>query len=260
MIAYVAPYKVSTFAISDVGLVRHNNEDVWTQLPQQLFFVLADGMGGHKAGEVASRQAVDLLCAFFKEKFFASDQKLETAKLLIAQAIEQVNQTIHKMATQYEDLRGMGTTLCCVFLHQEGLVYGHVGDSRIYRLRNQELKQLTQDHSLVQELVDLGQLDERQAEDFLYKHIITKAIGTEPLVVPSVESDSILIDDIILLCSDGLTDLVSHQDIQNIMNHTPEAEMAQRLVKVAKQRGGADNITIVLIKVLEKYATHLSGS
>ncbi|WP_068468010.1 Stp1/IreP family PP2C-type Ser/Thr phosphatase [Candidatus Protochlamydia phocaeensis] len=246
-------YKISVYGISDVGLVRQNNEDFWTQLLDDQFFVLADGMGGHQAGEIASKEAANHLCTIFKEKLISSDKSLKSVQKHLLEAIQEVNSLIFRMGLEHEGMRGMGTTLCCIFLHPKGIVYGHVGDSRIYRLRKNKLEQLTHDHSLLRELIDLGQLNEEQAEDFQYKNIITKAIGTEPYVEPSIRHDMIHANDILLMCTDGLTDLLSDQDIQRILVQTPEENMAAKLVETAKQRGGYDNITVVVIKIQEKY-------
>lgn len=258
MACQVMLYKVSVYGISDIGLVRHNNEDFWRQLLDEQFFVLADGMGGHKAGEVASKECVNYLCALFRQSFSSSLPTLAQTKERLCEMIQQVNLMIYQMGRENQGLKGMGTTLCCLFLHPEGLIYGHVGDSRIYRFRAHQLEQLTQDHSLLRELIELGQLSEQQAQDFLYKNIITKAIGTEPFVEPTIQHAPLEVGDMLLMCTDGLTDLVSQEEIQTILKQTPEQEIAKQLVKRAKQKGGHDNITVVVVKVHNKYESHLS--
>ncbi len=251
-------YQVSVYCVSDVGLIRQNNEDSWKLLEDAQFFVLADGMGGHQAGEVASKETVDQLCALFKERFDSSNTNLAYAEKCIKDIVQEVNTKIYRMSRENPELRGMGTTLCCILIHPEGLVYGHVGDSRIYRFRHGRLEQLTQDHSLLRELIDLGQLSEQQAGDFLYKNIITKAIGTESQVEPTVTHSSLESGDMILMCTDGLSDLVSFEEIQHILSQTSEEDIAKLLVKKAKQRGGYDNITVILVKVRDKYEANLS--
>lgn len=251
-------YQVSVYCVSDIGLVRQNNEDSCKLLKDQRFFVLADGMGGHQAGEVASKETVDLLCGLFQERFDSSSNSLAQTEQFIKETIQEVNTTIYRMSREHAELRGMGTTVCCILFHPEGLIYGHVGDSRIYRFRQGQLEQLTQDHSLLRELIDLGQLSEQQAEDFLYKNIITKAIGTESCVEPSVTHTSLEAGDMILMCTDGLSDLVGFEEIQKIMNQYSEEEITKLLVKKAKQKGGHDNITVILVKVQDKYETNLS--
>lgn len=250
MVVRLMPYKLLIHGQSDVGLVRHNNEDVWSGLFEDNFFVIADGMGGHQAGEVASREAISNLCLLFKQKFNSSPfPTLEKSQYLLFDIIQQVNEMIYRMGKSDPGLKGMGTTLCCILLHREGLVYAHVGDSRIYRLRQGKLEQLTQDHSLLRELIELGQIDEQNAQDFIYKNIITKAIGTESKVEPSVGVDSIAAGDVILMCTDGLSDLVSHKDIEKIMKETPIEETSERLIQAAKRKGGFDNITVVIVQI-----------
>ncbi len=258
MACQVMLYKVSVYGISDIGLVRHNNEDFWKQLLDEQFFVLADGMGGHKAGEVASKECANYLCALFRQSFSSSLPSLVLTQERLSEMIQQVNLMIYQMGRENPGLKGMGTTLCCLLFHPEGLIYGHVGDSRIYRFRAHQLEQITQDHSLLRELIELGQLSEQQAEDFLYKNIITKAVGTEPFVKPTIKHTSVEVGDVFLMCTDGLTDLVNHEDIQTILQEAPEQEIAKQLVKRAKQKGGYDNITVVVVKVHNKYESHLS--
>jgi PPM family protein phosphatase len=242
-------YTISIYGASDVGLVRQNNEDFWAQIPEEQFCALADGMGGHQAGEIAARETVSRLCQLLHKQLTVASKTLEEVKQLFYILIQEVNQFIFRMGTESQELRGMGTTLCFLYFHPEGLIYGHVGDSRIYRLRRSQLEQLTHDHSLLREMIDLGQLNEQQAGEFAYKNIITKAIGTEPYVEPSIENSAIEAGDLLLMCSDGLTDLLTHEEIEYILAQTPENEMPKQLVKKAKLRGGYDNITVVLVKV-----------
>lgn len=247
-------YQVSVSTLCDIGLVRQNNEDSWKVLNDEQFYVIADGMGGHQAGEVASRETVERLCKIFLEGYETSlSLSLAQTEDWIKSMIQQVNDSVYRIGRDSSELRGMGTTLCCVYLHPKGLVYGHVGDSRIYRLRKGELSQLTQDHSLLRELIDLGQLSEQQAEEFLYKNIITKAIGTEPYVVPSVTHCSLHTGDKILLCTDGLTDMLKCKEIREILLENSDDDSVQTLVDRAKQKGGNDNITVVVIDVKDRF-------
>jgi protein phosphatase len=258
MAVQVMLYQVSVYCVSDIGLVRQNNEDSWKLLKDVPFFVLADGMGGHQAGEVASKETVEQICTLFHERFDPVETDLSHAEVLIKEIIKEVNSKVYRMGRENAELRGMGTTLCCILVHAAGLIYGHVGDSRIYRYRNGVLKQLTQDHSLLRELIELGQLTEQQAEDFLYKNIITKAIGTESCVEPDVTHTSLESGDMFLMCTDGLSDLVTTTEIQNIVKQNREEDIAKLLVKKAKQKGGYDNITVILVKIRDKYEKDLS--
>jgi len=249
------PYEILAYSLSDVGLVRQNNEDVTGEVPEIKLFILADGMGGHQAGEVAARQAVNAVCRIITEKS-TPEMTLSDEYRLLRQAIEYANHFVYKLSRSNEDLRGMGTTLCCLKFHEQNLIYGHVGDSRIYRLRGKKLEQITRDHSLLSDLMELGQLNENQAADFAYKNIITKAVGTESTVVPSIYTAAIENNDLYLMCSDGLSDLLSKKDIESIMNQSSSLEeKAHQLVESAKKKGGHDNVTVVLAQVQEENET-----
>lgn len=243
------PLKVSSTGISDVGLVRQNNEDVWAEIPDLCFYVLADGMGGHQAGEIAAKEAVNSLCHLIK-KAFKEPKTLEEYVEIIKVAFEQVNSYVYKLGRSSSDYKGMGTTLCALLLCENGVIFAHVGDSRIYRFRKEKLEQVTKDHSLICELVELGQIDEVQASEFVYKNIITRAIGTEPYVEPSIQSSNLEEGDIYLLCSDGLSDLLSLKEIEHIIkNESLLCQTAKALVDRSKAKGGHDNITVVMVKV-----------
>lgn len=248
------PYKIQAAGLSDVGLVRQVNEDVWAEIPELCLYVLADGMGGHRAGEVAASQAVSTFCEKMR-KFFAEappNVSLGQMRREVEHAIGLVNSHVYNMGLENRDLRGMGTTLCCLHFHYEGLIHAHVGDSRIYRLRSKSLHQLTKDHSLLRELVDIGEINEQQAHEFLYKHIITKAVGTEEVVDPSVHVSDVEKNDVYLICSDGLSDLMPANLIESILvNASTVEEAAENLVACAKEKGGHDNITVVVIAVEE---------
>lgn len=246
------PYKVLAFGLSDIGLVRQNNEDVWGELPSIGFFALADGMGGHQAGEVAAHEAVDGLSRILKKKISSKSDSLTISDIkdLLRRAIRHVNLLVFRLGREQPDLRGMGTTLCCLLYRSTDLVFAHVGDSRIYRLRQRKLEQLTKDHSLLRELVDQGQISEQQATDFLYKNIITKAIGTEPKIEPTIGTSDLIEGDVYLMCSDGLSDLLSTNEIENILvDFSDIEEAARKLVSAANEKGGRDNITVVITKV-----------
>jgi serine/threonine protein phosphatase PrpC len=250
MVLKIMPFEVSSFGLSDVGLIRQKNEDVWAQLADLHVYILADGMGGHRSGDIAASEAVSYLADILSRELPAlpvDHRSIYEVGSCIRHAIEATNRHVYKMSKTEEALKGMGTTLCCLHIHEEGLIYAHVGDSRIYRMRQGDLEQLTEDHSLLRELVATGQLAEQKASDFVYKNIITKAIGTEPIVEPSVGVGDLEPGDLFMLCSDGLSDLLNKEDIEEILRLTPDVEQAVlNLVEAAKARGGHDNITVVL--------------
>lgn len=252
MVARLMPFTITACGLSDIGLVRQNNEDVWAEVPHLHFFLLADGMGGHQAGEIAAKETVKILSKVIDKKLKTSNQPLSVLEMeeLLRKAIRHVNTLIFKMGRENLELRGMGTTLCTLFFHQEGVIFAHVGDSRIYRCRQGVMEQVTKDHSLLCELVDQGQINEQQASEFLYKNIITKAIGTEPKVEPSLGVAEVQAGDLFLMCSDGLSDLVSLEEIEaEICSKSSLQKKAKRLIALANEKGGRDNITVVLVKV-----------
>jgi protein phosphatase len=242
-------FMVESYGISDVGLVRSNNEDVWAELPDLRFFALADGMGGHKAGEVAAAETVKRLCSLISELSKKSADTEERAKKL-KEAIEQVNKEVYLLSLKNEQYAGMGTTLVCFQQVSDQLIIAHVGDSRIYRFRKKTLTQLTKDHSLRQELLFKGDLS-AASPFFAFKNIVTRAMGTHSQVQPEVDILQIQPDDIYFLCSDGLTDELSFEKIKSIVTGAKTIkEASDNLVAAAKAHGGSDNITIVMVKVL----------
>ena len=238
----MSPFKLVAAGVTDVGRVRDGNEDDFIDQADRLGLVaVADGMGGHRAGEVASATALEALRAAV-----ANGRSLRDA-------IEGANDAVLEKSESDRELHGMGTTLTAGMLGSDGqLVVGHVGDSRAYLVRDGELTQITNDHSLVEELVRGGELTPEQAEVHPRRSIITRALGIDP----QVEVDEYPIDlrpgDRILLCSDGLTTMVRPDDIAGILNreHDPK-RAAQLLVDAANEAGGEDNVTAVIIDAVE---------
>ncbi len=253
MVAQLMPFTVVSCGLSDTGLVRQKNEDVWDEIPERKIYILADGMGGHRSGDVAAHQAVATLKQFLNQalsKLSPENRGLYDVAACIRSGIEEANRVVYTLGKTDDSLRGMGTTLCCVHIHDEGIIYAHVGDSRIYLMRDKNVEQISEDHSLLRELVVAGQIREQNASEFMYKNIITKAIGTEPIVEPSVNVCEAQAKDILLICSDGLSDLLAREDLEAILNKKQSLKKsATELVAEAKKRGGHDNITIVLIQL-----------
>jgi len=241
--------KIEAFGATDIGLGRLNNEDVWAKMLKEKCFILADGMGGHQAGEVAANEAVVQLLSFIKEEAKHS-HTTESWSQLLKQGIEKTNEWIHELASKDKELEGMGTTLCIALVHEKSLIYGHVGDSRIYRVRKGRIAQLTRDHSLKDELIAKGELDESLGRTFPYKNVITRAIGTQKTVTPDIAQTDIEEGDIYFLCSDGLTDpLADEKILSTILSSSSIKEASEDLILEAKKSGGEDNITLVMIKI-----------
>jgi PPM family protein phosphatase len=228
-------------ALTDPGRKRRRNEDSFVVEPP--LFVVADGMGGAQAGEVASR----LAAASFRE--FHEADELEPEPRLEA-IIQEANRRIFERARQDTGLSGMGTTVTAALLGESAIAIGHVGDSRAYRIRDGELEQLTQDHSLVADLIRSGRLTPEEAEDHPQRSVITRALGTDP----DVDVDTFLIEarpgDLFLICSDGLTSMVPEEEILETLRGSPSLEQAAKtLVKAANKQGGEDNITVILFRL-----------
>lgn len=237
--------------LSDIGISRPNNEDVWAALPHLGFFALADGMGGHQAGEIAAHAAINSLCNSV-QKF--SNPNISCMELIIElrHAIEQANAQVIQMAKSEKTFAGMGTTLCCLLWTQEAVVYAHVGDSRIYRLRRSKLELLTEDHSFLAKWKSLGKLAENCETPYPYRNVITRAVGTSGKAKPEISLTSYLPGDIYFLCTDGLSDVLALQEMESLVNSASDLEEATAtLVEMAKMKGSPDNITLLMVKSKE---------
>jgi len=226
-------------SLTDVGRQRQSNEDSYLERPP--LFAVADGMGGARAGEVASRVAVEA---------FADRASEGTPEEQLAAVTREANRRIYEMAQGDSERAGMGTTLTAVMISGRDVAVSHVGDSRLYRLRGGRLERLTEDHSLVEELVRQGRLSPEEAENHPQRSIITRALGPEPSVEVQTFTDPGRDGDVYLLCSDGLSAMVSEEDIQAIIENRASLEdAAHRLVDAANENGGKDNITVVLFRL-----------
>jgi protein phosphatase len=264
---------------TDVGCVRANNEDNFGYDSRYGIFVVCDGMGGQAAGEVASKMGVDIVLDYFRAgarpetpeqaSGFAGNNfpdkagaDQETSQLplgastgagSLADAICVANRKIYE-AGQHEDGRsGMGSTIVAAFVQGDALTIAHVGDSRIYRIRQSEIQQLTQDHSLVAEQVRLGYITQEQAETSEMQNVILRALGAEADVQPDVEDLEAARGDLLLMTSDGLTRHLRDLEILQVILLSPDLNQAcSRLIQAAKDRGGEDNITCLLLKIVER--------
>jgi serine/threonine protein phosphatase PrpC len=254
-------FAIQVAAKTDVGCVRVDNEDNFGYDARRGIFVVCDGMGGQAAGEVASKIAVDTLLRYFHEGVpKASDLRLTRASenvsehaRTLGEAIQLANHVIREAACQYEGQAGMGSTIACVLVDDNFVSFGHVGDSRIYLVREGTIQQLTQDHSLVMQEVRLGLISSEQAEQSKLQNIITRALGSEEIVEPDLDDMIAAPDDILLLASDGLTRVLRDQEILAAVTAAADLEYAcNDLVQLAKQAGGDDNITCLLIRIVEE--------
>jgi len=243
--------KITAGVRSDTGRVREGNEDSF--LARSPLFALADGMGGHVGGEVASRIAIGII----EDEPFSA---LEGDDGSLVRLVRRANQAILERAGADRELEGMGTT--CTLLKLDGYQahLAHVGDSRAYLLRDGQLEQVTQDHTLVQRMVQEGRLSPEEAVNHPHGNIITRVLGVEPDVDVDIIVKDLQDDDRILLCSDGLTDMLTPEDIKLILVDKPESqEAADRLIDAANEAGGQDNITAMVIRVTEG-GDHESGT
>lgn len=245
-------------AKTDVGRKRQDNEDSFCVAPELGLYVVADGMGGHAAGEVASRLAVETIREWMGKYLGGADvavvgQPMDTcsreANFLLS-SIRLANRIIFDAAQGRREYRGMGTTLVSVLAVKDNVALAHVGDSRIYRIRDGQIVQLSRDHSVVQQQVDRGILSPEEAHDSQYRHLITRALGLKDSVEVDLAEEPVLPEDFLLLCSDGLSDLLEDEEILAIVReHADDLEKAcQALVDQANLKGGDDNITAMLIQ------------
>lgn len=242
---------MDSFGTSHLGKVRSNNEDLFVLIPERAFFALADGMGGHNAGEVAAAKAIETLSQHIRQMpSFANTEEVSQCLLY---AIQDANRTIQKSASTDRSLTGMGTTLSSYVIYENDLIYAHVGDSRLYRFRPNApspLQQLSKDHSLRAILIEESDIDPILLDQPGFKNVITRALGTQSYVMPDIGIIPIQEGDLYLLCSDGLSDLVSDAEISHCLSLGGELpKLCQNLVDAALKKGGTDNITVVLTKI-----------
>ncbi len=238
-------------ALTDVGKKRSLNEDSY--IANGSIFAVADGMGGHRSGEVASAMALDAL------RFGLSKRSKDPFEDKLIEAIKRANKKVYEKALKDIDVRGMGTTITVAVPNEDKLYIGHVGDSRLYLLRDGKLRQLTDDHSLVAQMVQKGHLKPEEAELHPQRSIITRAVGSEKDVQVDLIVEEVLPGDRFLLCTDGLNAMLSDEKIAEILRDKDDLDAACReLVDWANDRGGNDNITVILFEKKKTSAPRLS--
>jgi protein phosphatase len=251
---------VSVVRMSDVGLMRSQNEDsVASDLTTGLVMV-ADGMGGYKAGEIASQMTTLIVAAELAELIHQQSQLRKSHHLSMAEmfkrAVAVANNLVYQTSQQHPICSGMGTTLVAGIFYDNKIIVGHIGDSRLYRFRGGVLEQLTEDHSLLQEQINAGLITKEQARVSNDGHLVTRALGTEPEVELELNEYEVLIGDCYLLCSDGLTDLVEDDEIEEIIasSNGNIHLAASSLIRLANKYGGADNVSVVVALVQDTFA------
>jgi len=234
-------------ARTDVGVVRSDNEDNYLMLADRGVFVVADGMGGHAAGEVASEMAVHIISRELGSLRGLSD---EEAAARVQRAVLAANAAIFERTLAEQDKRGMGTTATLLTLLPGRYIIGQVGDSRAYLLRGSHLLQLTKDHSYVQEQVDAGLLTPEQARVHPYSNVITRCVGAGSEVMPDIYFGNLRPADLILLASDGLTGMLEDERLLEILTETGSPQVwVDRMITEANRRGGLDNITALIVRI-----------
>ncbi len=234
---------------TDVGKVRELNEDNYCIVTGDIkLFIVADGMGGHNAGEVASQIAVEKI----KEhiiRYIPHEQEEEQIKGIIFEAFNRANKEIYNRAKNEDECDGMGTTATAAVIIEERLYIGHVGDSRAYLIDDGVIEQITQDHSLVAELLRKGSISEREALQHPQKNIITRALGSDECIRPDIYSVEFNEADVLVLCSDGLSNFVDKYELERyILELEDSQDCCDYLVNLANSRGGFDNITLIIVK------------
>jgi protein phosphatase len=259
----VKPIRLRAVAagISDVGLQRDHNEDSFAILNDQELYIVADGMGGHRAGDVASRLATDAIVGFFRATAsddvtwpFHFDSRLSEEENRLLTGIRIANRQIIERSARSRECHGMGTTVVGALFswRRQKMYIGHVGDSRAYRVRKGEIRQMTRDHSLVNDyLLAMPELTEEQRSE-LPKNVITRALGMQDHVTVDLQSDDAEIGDHYVLCSDGLSGMIEDSDILDIVMGTTDLyEACRQLIARANEHGGEDNITAVIVRIDE---------
>ena len=253
--------KLAYAGLSDVGMKRTHNEDNLKLLPDHNLFIVADGMGGHASGEVASQIAVETIEGFFKDSGadeditwpYKEDKARTFLENLLINSVRYANLRVFEKASEDAKYKGMGTTFVGVMFQENRYYVAHVGDSRCYRVREKKIEQLTEDHSLLNDYKKMARLTPEEEKNFPHKNIIVRALGMKDSVLVDVSSDALRIGDLFILCSDGLSGEVDDPEILSIVNDNYEdvEAMCRSLIQAACANGGKDNVTTIIIKVVD---------
>ncbi len=240
---------MKAFAKTDIGKAREINQDYY-YIPNKLddlnLYILADGMGGYNGGEVASKLAIESAKKYIASNFEKINYSKEEILDLIKNAMEYANMVVYEKSKEVKELEGMGTTLDICLIYNNKIFIGHVGDSRIYRIRDNIIRKLTKDHSYVQKLIEDGTITREEAITHPKKNMLMKALGCTPYVEPDIRARNYESGDILVMCSDGLTNMVEEEKIYEMVKEDA-IEAPEKLVNFANLLGGYDNITVITI-------------
>ena len=254
------PLRIEVAGQTDVGRKRSHNEDNFAIMAEYGLYVVADGMGGHASGEIASKMAVETLQEFFAATAddpertwpYKMDRTKGYEENRLVTGIKLCNLRIYEQAQRNAKQRGMGTTLAALFAVEDGVYIAHVGDSRVYRIRERRIEQLTEDHSLLNDYKKMKRLTEEEIANFPHKNVIVRALGMKDTVKVDTRLEAPRMGDIMLLCSDGLCGPLSDEGMLDIvLGQADLASATQRLIEMANENGGPDNITCVLARWIE---------
>ena len=240
---------MKAFAKTDIGKARDINQDYYYISEEQSeynLYILADGMGGYNGGEVASKLAIESAKGYIESNFDKIEHTKEAIIELLKNAVEYSNMVLYEKSKEDKELEGMGTTLDVCLIYNTRIYIGHIGDSRIYRVRNNLIRKLTKDHSYVQKLIEDGTITREEATTHPKRNMLMKALGCMPYVEPDLKIRKFQPGDVLLMCSDGLTNMVKDDEIYSEIKNSPE-HTSERLVEKANNAGGYDNITIITI-------------
>ena len=253
--------KLRYAGLTHVGMKRTHNEDNLALLPEESLYIVADGMGGHASGEVASQMAVETITSFFRMTTrdeevtwpFKEEKNLRYDENRLVAAIKFSNQRIYEAAAREARFKGMGTTIVTAFFTQGGAYLGHVGDSRGYRIRDQRIEQITDDHSLLNDYIKANKLTPEEIEHFPHKNVIVRALGMKETVQVDVNRLDPKPNDYYLLCSDGLSSMINDDKILELVVGARDLDHAcEGLIKAANDNGGTDNITVTLVQFVSE--------
>ena len=252
---------LTTAGLTHVGMKRSHNEDSLFLMDEQQFYVVADGMGGHASGEVASKLAVETLQAFYDETAadlektwpYKMDKALSYEENRIITGVKLANKSIFEQAQADLRLKGMGTTVVAIKVNGNEVFVGHVGDSRAYRIRDGAIEQITEDHSLLNDYIKMRNLTPEEIENFPHKNVIVRALGMKDQVQVDTSRQVPEPNDILLLCSDGLSGMITDDEILDVtLEHEDLDEACGALIEAANNNGGNDNVTVVLVRFDEE--------